>query len=119
MGADVLGGLERGQAVEGRQRFVGQDEVEGLREGAQEVGLGLDPGHVGHEAVTFEGGLHELRIAHVVLEMQHFERSRHASTHGCAPRRMLPGGGWLTTAQKTPSSLMALTNSWKSTGLTT
>ena len=34
-------------------------------------------------------------------------------------RRMLPGGGWLMTAQKTPSSLIAFTNSWKSTGFTT
>src|SRR5882762_317829 len=32
---------------------------------------------------------------------------------------MLPGGGSLMIAQKTPSSLMALTNSWKSTGFTT
>ena len=32
---------------------------------------------------------------------------------------MLPGGGSLTMAQKIPSSLMALTNSWKSTGFTT
>src|SRR5271157_747667 len=31
----------------------------------------------------------------------------------------LPGGGSLMTAQKTPSSLMAFTNSWKSTGFTT
>src|SRR5271165_1105254 len=32
---------------------------------------------------------------------------------------MLPGGGSLITAQNTPSSLMAFTNSWKSTGFTT
>src|SRR5271157_2927874 len=32
---------------------------------------------------------------------------------------MLPGGGSLIIAQKIPSSLMAFTNSWKSTGFTT
>ena len=31
----------------------------------------------------------------------------------------LPGGGSLMIAQNAPSSLMALTNSWKSTGFTT
>src|SRR5271166_757552 len=31
----------------------------------------------------------------------------------------LPGGGSLIIAQNTPSSLMAFTNSWKSTGFTT
>ena len=49
----------------------------------------------------------------VIFKVQNAQRRCHGDFF------TLPGGGSLMTAQKTPSSLIALTNSWKSTGLTT
>ena len=61
----------------------------------------------------FEHPWNDLRVVGVVFEMQDAQRD------DAAAPSMLPGGGSLMTAQKMPSSLIALTNSWKSTGFTT
>ena len=57
------------------------------------------------ETIRFEEVLNELRILNAILHQQNAERGRHGAFF------TLPGGGSLMTAQKTPSSLMALTNS--------
>ena len=63
--------------------------------------------------VGFEKVLNERRVGVVVFEQQNAQqRFGHYFF-------MLPGGGWLMSAQNTPSSFTALMNSWKSTGLTT
>jgi hypothetical protein len=57
--------------------------------------------------------LDELRVIGIVLKQQNSQLRPHDNYF------MLPGGGSLIIAQKTPSSLTALTKAWKSTGLTT
>jgi hypothetical protein len=62
----------------------------------------LSAGYVTDEMIGFKELLNELRITAVIFKQQNPERRRHFFT--------LPGGGSLTTAQKTPSSFTALTN---------
>ena len=71
----------------------------------RELGAGLDAGYFADEMIRFEELLNELRVRGAILQQQNPDRGRHGTFF------MLPGGGSLMTAQKTPSSLMALTNS--------
>src|SRR5262249_41245491 len=113
LGALLDGELQRRQAVEGRQRKVGQDEVERIAlERREELLARLHSRDIAVDAARLEHALDELGVLRVVLEVQDAQRSGHLFP-------ALPGGGWLITAQNTPSSLIALTNSWKSTGFTT
>jgi hypothetical protein len=115
LGALLHGEPQGRHAVEGRQREVRQDQVvRAARESRRVVAPRVHPGDVAGDAPGLEHPLDELGILGVVLEVQDAQRRVHV--HGL---RTLPGGGSLITAQNTPSSLMALTNSWKSTGFTT
>jgi hypothetical protein len=55
------------------------------------------------EMIRFKELLNELRVRGAILQQQNPKRRCHFFT--------LPGGGSLMTAQKTPSSFTALTNS--------
>src|SRR5262249_15950503 len=113
LGALFNGELERREAVEGRQRKVGENEVEGTALERRGDRLArLDARNLAGDAARLEHALDELGVPGVVLEVQDAQSGAHFLP-------MLPGGGSLITAQNTPSSLMALTNSWKSTGFTT
>jgi hypothetical protein len=63
----------------------------------------LNAGYFKDEMIGFKELLNELRVTGVILQQQNPERRCHFFT--------LPGGGSLMTAQKTPSSFTALTNS--------
>jgi hypothetical protein len=58
------------------------------------------------EATRLQGLLDQRRVAGVVFQMKDAERTIHDHA-----RLTLPGGGSLMSAQKTPSSLTAFTNS--------
>jgi hypothetical protein len=60
-------------------------------------------GYLADEMTGFKELLDELRVMGVILQQQNAKRRYHFFT--------LPGGGSLMTAQKTPSSFTALTNS--------
>ncbi len=64
-------------------------------------------------AFCLERTLDQLSIARIVFQGKNPQWLAHAHF------LTVPGGAALMIAQKTPSSLIALTNSWKSTGLTT
>ncbi len=124
VGTSLAGELECRQPIEGGKREIGEDQIEAAcRERGFEIVPGVDPRCLTGDAVVLEQGANQLGVVAVVLEVQNAQRRIHGWVS--APRRSqlffrtLPGGGSLMTAQKTPSSLMALTNSWKSTGLTT
>ena len=124
LGASLTRELQRRQAVEGGQREVGEDQIEAAcRERGVEIVPGVDPRHLAGDAVVLEQGANQLGVVGVVLEVQNAQRRIHGWCRPAGRSQLffltLPGGGSLMTAQNTPSSLMALTNSWKSTGLTT
>ena len=66
---------------------------------------GLNAGDFTDETFRLNELSNEFRVTGIVLQQQDLEGRPHY------PFRMLPGGGSLTTAQKAPSSLTALTNS--------
>jgi len=79
-----------------------------------ELRFGLDTRDAAGNTLRLETLLDEVGVLRIVFEMEDVQPGLHAGF-----LFTLPGGGSLMIAQKTPSSLMALTNSWKSTGLTT
>jgi len=100
------------KTVERRKLVISEDQFDpGLFKSGQEFGTGLDPGHLAAEMISFEELSNELCVERVILKQQNSQRRCHFFA--------LPGGGSLMIAQNAPSSLTALTNSWKSTGLTT
>ena len=68
-----------------------------------ELGARLNADDFTGDMIGFKELLNELRVTGVILQQQNPERGCHFFT--------LPGGGSLMTAQKTPSSFTALTNS--------
>ena len=68
-----------------------------------ELGARLNAGYVADEMIGLKQFLNELRVMGVILQQQNAEGRSHFCT--------LPGGGSLMTAQNTPSSFTALTNS--------
>ena len=98
--------LQCGKAVERRKFVIGENQVKStVFKSGQELGARLDAGDFTDEMIGFQELLNELRVLEAVLHQQNAERRRHGAFF------TLPGGGSLMTAQKTPSSLMALTNS--------
>src|SRR5579872_6656528 len=107
---------QRGQSVEGGQRVVRENEVKAvLLQRPDERGFRFYARDGRSKTIGGERFLNKLRVPEVVLKVQDAQLSFHYGY--CF--LMLPGGGSLMTAQNTPSSLIAFTNSWKSTGLTT
>jgi hypothetical protein len=95
-----------GKAVERRERVIGENQIKStVFKSGQEFGARLDAGYFTGEIIRFKELLNEFRILNAILQQQNAERGRHGAFF------TLPGGGALMTAQKTPSSLMALTNS--------
>ncbi len=106
--------LQSGKAVERREFVIRQDQVDIiLFKGRDELGTSLDPGDLTVEMLRFKDLLNEFSITRGILQQQNAARRSHSTFF------MLPGGGWLMMPQKTPSSFIALMNSWKSTGFTT
>src|ERR1700730_6986675 len=104
IGAGIERKLQCGKAVEGRELVIREDQVNSsvLKTG-DELGARLNAGYFKDEMIGFKELLNELRVTGVILQQQNPERRCHFFT--------LPGGGSLMTAQKTPSSFTALTNS--------
>ena len=111
------GDLQCGEAVEGGKGIIRENQVEAaLLERRDEISLGFNARYLAGNAVGLERFLNQLRVPGVIFQRTESAREFHfRASHFL----MLPGGGSLITAQKTPSSLMAFTNSWKSTGFTT
>jgi len=96
--------LQCGKAIEGRKSVIRENKVDsGVLKTGDELGARLNAGYFADEMIGFEKLLNKLRVAAVILQQQNPQRRRHFFT--------LPGGGSLMTAQKTPSSFTALTNS--------
>ena len=62
--------LERDQAAEARHVVVGDDDVPGLGERLEEVGLGLDPARMRHDAAARQVRQQQLVVELGVLEME-------------------------------------------------
>ena len=132
---------QRFDAGEGRHDEVGEDHVERL--GFQlrhEFGFVVDNLRIDRIVGAFKLGERQLRIERVVFDKKQVQRlhgldglagkssresavddhrhARHSFTGG-RRKRIEPGGGSLSTAQNTPRSAIASTNSENSTGLTT
>src|SRR5947207_13689687 len=89
-----------------RKRVIGENQVDStVFKSGLELGARLEAGDFADEIIRFKELLNELRVLNAILQQQNAERGRHGAFF------TLPGGGSLMTAQKTPSSLMALTNS--------
>ena len=96
--------LQRRKAVERRKLVVREDQVNvAILKRGDELGTRLNAGYFTDEIGFKEELLNELRITGAILQQQNSKRRGHFFT--------LPGGGSLMTAQKTPSSFTALTNS--------
>jgi hypothetical protein len=102
IGAGIERKLQCGKAVEGRKLVIREDQVSVLKT-SDELGARLNAGYFKDEMIGFKELLNELRVKGVILQQQNPERRCHFFT--------LPGGGSLMTAQKTPSSFTAVTNS--------
>src|ERR1700722_17188177 len=95
---------QRGKAVEGRKLVIRENEVDSVvPQTGDELVARLNAGHFTDEMMRFEELLNELRVVDVILQQKNPQRRCHFCT--------LPGGGSLMTAQNTPSSFTALTNS--------
>jgi hypothetical protein len=104
IGAGLDRKLQCGKAVEGRKFVIRENEVDsGDLKTGDELGAGLNAGYFTDEMIGLKELLNELRVMGVILQQQNPKRRCHFFT--------LPGGGSLMTAQKTPSSFTALTNS--------
>src|SRR5437773_2102654 len=109
---------EGGGPTEGRNRVIGEDDVEAALFGRRQVLRARH--HPPHLAVDTgaERRLDQLGVHVVVFEVEDAHPAgRRGAGHG--PFRTLPGGASLMTAQNTPSSRTASTNRLNSTGLTT
>src|ERR1700738_3505886 len=104
IGAGIERKLQCGKAVEGRKFVICENEVDsGVLKTGDELGARLNAGYFKDEMIGFKELLNELRVTGVILQQQNPERRWQFFT--------LPGGGSLMTAQNTPSSFTALTNS--------
>ncbi|MEA2788942.1 MAG: hypothetical protein QOG73_1348, partial [Acetobacteraceae bacterium] len=104
IGAGIERKLQCRNSVKGRKFVIRQNEVDcGVLKTGDELGTRLNADHFTIEFVSFKEFLNELRVAGVVLQQQNPKPRFHFFR--------LPGGGSLMTAQKTPSSFTALTNS--------
>ena len=104
IGAGIERKLQCGKPVEGRKFVIRENKVDsGILKTGDELGARLRADDVTGEMLGFKALLNKLRIMGVILQQQNPKRRLHFFT--------LPGGGSLTTAQKTPSSFTALTNS--------
>src|SRR5271168_306365 len=98
--------LQCGKTVERRKCVIGENEVNSsVVESGHELGARLHADDFTDEMIRLEELLNELRVHGAILQQQNAEWRRHGAYF------MLPGGGSLMIAQKTPSSLIALTNS--------
>src|SRR6516162_6777068 len=101
----ILRKLQCGKAVERRKLVIRENQIDlGAFQGGQELRTRLQAGYFAIEMIDLKELLNELRVTGVILQQEDAQR-RHGAFF------MLPGGGSLMTAQKTPSSLTALTNS--------
>src|SRR5262249_53312507 len=114
------------KAVEGGQGIIGKDEVKAtLLESSAEISLRFHTYDMTENTFGLKSCLKKFCVPGVIFKMENTQRRWHngflwqCSTQSRYLFLMLPGGGSLITAQKIPSSLTALINSWKSTGLTT
>src|SRR6202790_1103519 len=104
IGAGIERKLQCGKAVEGRKFVIRENEVDSdvLKTGDELVAC-LNADYFTDEMIGLKELLNELRVMAVILQQQNPQRRFHFCT--------LPGGGSLMTAQNTPSSFTALTNS--------
>ena len=116
----------RGEAVEGRQRVIRENDVECVAEQRRlECLARIDAADLALQPVRHERRFRELSIPWIVLEVQDLERSsRRSIPYGgrverCRHSSHRAGGNSLSTAQNPPSSFTASMNAWKSTGFTT
>src|ERR1700730_3867631 len=104
IGAGIERKLQCGKAVEGRELVIRENEVDSVvLETGDELVACLNADYFTDEMIGLKELLNELRVMAVILQQQNPKRRCHFFT--------LPGGGSLMTAQKTPSSFTALTNS--------
>ena len=103
------------RALYGVETNLRLDRIRAVAERVRELsGYELEPWKpVTGETLYREQILNQLRVSRIVLQQQD------PQSRSIVHLLTLPGGGWLMIAQNMPSSRMALTNSWKSTGFTT
>ena len=106
--------------------MICKDEVKAtVLECSEEISLRVNTYDMTENTFGLKHRLNKFCILGVVFKMENTQRRFHScfllqfSTHSRYFFLTLPGGGSLITAQNIPSSLMALINSWKSTGFTT
>ena len=87
-----------------------------ILQGVAERRKGVDALDLGIESVLSQQLEHQLGIHGVIFKMQDSQVWIHVRHSGLPT---VPGGGSLTSAQKTPSSRTASTKALNSTGLTT
>src|ERR1700688_768891 len=104
IGAGIERKLQCRKAVEGRKFVIRENEVDSVvLETGDELVACLNADYFTDEMIGLKELLNELRVMAVILQQQNPQRRFHFCT--------LPGGGSLMTAQNTPSSFTALTNS--------
>src|ERR1700676_2028108 len=104
IGAGIKRKLQCGKAVERRKFVIRENEVDsGVLKTGHELGARLNAGYFTDKMIGFKELLNELRVRGAILQQENPKRRCHFFT--------LPGGGSLMTAQNTPSSFTALTNS--------
>src|ERR1700680_2591998 len=104
IGAGIERKLQCGKAVEGWKFVIRENDVDsGVLETGDDFGRCLNADYFTDEMIGLKELLNELRVMAVILQQQNPQRRFHFCT--------LPGGGSLMTAQNTPSSFTALTNS--------
>src|SRR3984885_2489086 len=106
--------LQCREPVERRKSVIGQDQVDAAPfQSRLETGSIVYARNFTDKLFLLQQLLHQFRVRGVIFQQQNLQgRTNHHFF-------ILPGGGSLMMAQKTPSSRMAFTNSWKFTGFTT
>ena len=79
----------------------------------------VHPFHFKLQPICIEYRADEFRIVQVILEMEYVNWRIHGALCSYETFLIVPGGGSLMAAQKTPTSETAFTKALKSTGLTT
>src|ERR1700693_6484873 len=98
--------LECGNAVERGKGVIRKNQINSaFLDGSQQRSLSVDTCYFADYALCFKQILNQIRVLRIVFDRQNpqWGPDAHFLT--------LPGGGSLMIAQKTPSSLMAFTNS--------